>query len=305
MAVSNAGETGKRKSSFFSQDGSVLGLIVKVLVMGAVVGFLTYTGWLLLQDGNYPFAAAFFIVALMITLVFIRQSTIPLRWIAPGLVFLILFQLYPIFFTVVTAFTNYSTGRNVEKPIAIAAIERQTYVPEGSPAWGWTPLRADDGSAAVWIIDPADGTAYLAVPDQELIPATEVGGLQVDASGAPVSMDGFEVLPNNQRFVFVSQNQGVTFGDEDRGVQVTTSTEARQTRQRYVFDPELDAMIDQQDGTVFVQSDGHLHGRGRQDVVARLPGRCGFENFTRILTDPSLRGPFLTIFMPGPSSGLS
>jgi ABC-type sugar transport system permease subunit len=296
MAVSKAGETGKRKSSFFSQDGSVLGVIVKVVAMGAVVGFLTYTGWLLLQDGNYPFAIAFFIVALMITLVFIRQSTIPLRWIAPGLIFLILFQLYPIFFTVVTAFTNYSTGRNVERPVAIAAIERQTYVPEGSPAWGWTPLRADDGSAAVWIIDPADGLAYLAIPGEDFIPAAEVSGLQVDAIGAPVSMDGFEVLPNNQRFVFVSQNQGVTFGNEEQGVQVTTSTEARETRQRYVFDPALDAMIDQQDGTVFTNQMGIFTAEDGRTLAPGFPVGVGFENFRRILTDPNLRGPFLTVF---------
>ena len=297
MAVPTAGEPGGRKSSLFSQDGSMLGLLVKVLGLSAVVGLLTYTGWRLLTDGNYAFAAAFFITALLFTLVFVRQSTVPLRWIMPGLVFLILFQLYPIFFTVFTAFTNSSTGRNVEKPVAIAAIERLTYVPEGSPSWGWTPLQADDGSSAVWIIDPADGTAYLAVPDEDWIPASEVDGLQVDANGAPVSMDGFEVLPANQRFLFVSNNQGVTFGNEDQGVQVTSSTEARETRQRYVFDPEQDAMIDQQDGTVFVNQMGIFTAEDGRTLAPGFPVGVGFENFTRIITDPNIRGPFFTIFL--------
>ena len=297
MAVPAAGETGGRKSSLFSQDGSVLGLLVKVLGLSAVVGLLTYTGWRLLTDGNYAFAAAFFITALLLTLVFVRQSTVPLRWIMPGLVFLILFQLYPIFFTVFTSFTNYSTGRNVEKPVAIAAIERLTYVPEGSPAWGWTPLQADDGSAAVWIIDPADGTAYLALPGEEWIPASEVDGLQVDENGAPVSMDGFEVLPANQRFLFVSSNQGVTFGNEDQGVQVTSSTEARVTRQRYVFDPAQDAMIDQQDGTVFVAKNGIFTAEDGRTLAPGFPVGVGFSNFTSIFTNPAIRGPFFTIFI--------
>ena len=129
MAEPAAGGKRGRKATLFSQDGSVLGLLIKVLGLSVVVGLLTYTGWRLLGDGNYGFAAAFFITALLFTLVFVRQSTVPLRWIMPGLVFLILFQLYPIFFTVNTAFTNSSTGRNVEKPAAIAAIERLTYVP--------------------------------------------------------------------------------------------------------------------------------------------------------------------------------
>jgi ABC-type sugar transport system permease subunit len=296
MAVSTAGEKGGRKSSFFSRDGSVLGLLIKVVGLSAVVGLLTYTGWVLLQDGNYAFSAAFFITALLFTLVFVRQSTVPLRWIMPGLVFLILFQLYPIFFTVYTAFTNYSTGRNIERPAAIAAIERLTYVPEGSPAWGWTPLQGDDGSAAVWIIDPADGTAYLALPGEELIPAAEVEGLQLDESGAPVNMDGFTVQANNQRFLFVSANQGVTFGDEERGVQVTTSTEARQTRQRYVYDPDQNAMIDQQDGTVFVNQEGIFTAEDGRTLAPGHPVWVGLENFTSILTNPAIRGPFFTIF---------
>ena len=149
MAVTAAGDTGKPKRSGFSQDGSVLGLIVKIVALAVVVGFLTYTGWQLLNDGSPAFAAAFFICALMMTLVYIRKTTIPLRWIAPGLIFLILFQLYPIVFTVFTAFTNYSTGSNVEKPIAIDAIEALTYVPEGALTWNWIPLQAEDGSSAI------------------------------------------------------------------------------------------------------------------------------------------------------------
>ncbi|HRI57404.1 MAG TPA: hypothetical protein PK170_09950, partial [Anaerolineae bacterium] len=262
----------------------MLGLLIKVVGLSLVVGLLTYTGWVLLQDGNYAFAAAFFITALLFTLVFVRQSTLPLRWIMPGLVFLILFQLYPIYFTVYTAFTNYSTGRNVERPAAIAAIERLTYVPEGSPAWGWTPLQANDGTSAVWIIDPADGAAYLALPDEDFVSAAEVDGLQVDERGAPLSMDGFTVLPANQRFLFVSSNQNVTFGTEDRGVRVTSSTEARETRQRYVYDPAQNAMIDQQDGTVFVNQDGIFTAPDGRTLAPGHPVWVGLDNFTSLIT---------------------
>jgi ABC-type sugar transport system permease subunit len=274
----------------------VLGLIFKIIVLAAVVGFLTYTGWQLLSDGSYAFAAAFFICALMITLVFIRQTTIPLRWIAPGLIFLILFQLYPIFFTVTTAFTNYSTGRNVEKPIAIASIESQTFVPEGALTYNWFPLQAEDGSYAVWIIDSASGDAYLAVPGEDWIPASEAD-VQYDAEGNPVSANGYNLQAQNQRFLFVSSNQGVTFGTEDQGVQVVNTTEAKQTKQRYVYDPEQDAMVDQVDGTVYVATEGIFTAADGRILTPGFPVSVGFENFTKILTDPAIRGPFFTIFI--------
>ena len=297
MAVTTAGDTGKPKRSGFSQDGSVLGLIVKIVALAVVVGFLTYTGWQLLNDGSPAFAAAFFICALMMTLVYIRKTTIPLRWIAPGLIFLILFQLYPIVFTVFTAFTNYSTGNNVEKPIAIDAIEALTYVPEGALTWNWIPLQAEDGSSAIWITEPASGQSYLAPPDSDWIPASEVDGLEVGADGVPTSMDGYTVLPSNQRFLFVSSTQGVTFGTEDQGVQVTSTSEAKEVKQQYVYDEAADAMISQVDGTVYTNQEGIFTAEDGRTLAPGFPVSVGFENFTKIFTDPAIRGPFMIIFV--------
>ncbi|MFZ2488384.1 MAG: ABC transporter permease subunit [Anaerolineae bacterium] len=265
--------------------------------MALVVGLLTFIGWQLIRDGSYPFAAAFFITALLFTLVFVRQSTVPLRWIMPGLVFLILFQLYPVFFTVYTAFTNYSTGRNIEKPAAIGAIERLTYVPEGAPTWTWTPLKAADDSPAIWINEPGSGESYLATPNNDWVPAASAEGAQLDANGALTALTGYTVLANNQRFLFVSQNQGVTFGTEDQGVQVTNSNEAKETRQRYAYDAAQDAMVDQVDKTVYVNQSGLFTSADGKTLSPGFPVGVGMENFTRILSNPAIRGPFLTIFI--------
>ena len=297
MAATPAGESGKPKGSRVRKDESPLGIVIKLIVLAVVVGFLFYTGWQLVRDGSVAFAAAFFITAFMLVFVFMRKTTVPLRWIAPGLVFLILFQLYPIFFTFTTAFTNYSTGRNVGQPVAIEAIENLTYVPEGALTWNWTPLQAEDGSSAIWAVEPASGRAYLAVPDEEPIPAAEVAGLQLDANGAPVGMDGYTVLANDQRFLFVSSNQGVTFGTEDQGVQVTSTTEAKQVKQLYVYDEAQDAMIDQVDGTVYVATEGIFTAADGRTLAPGFPVSVGFENFVRIFTDPAIRGPFMIIFI--------
>lgn len=297
MAVQTAGETGGRKASRFSEEGSTLGLILKYAFLAIVVGFLTFSGWQLLQDGSYPFAATFFITALFITLVYVRRTTVPLRWIAPGLIFLILFQLYPVVFTVYTAFTNYSTGRNVEKAVAIRSIENQTYVPEGAPTFNWTPLQADDGTAAIWVINPATNEAFLAVPDQEWVPASDIEGLVLGADGLPTTIPGYTVQANNQRFLFVSANQGITFGTEEQGAQVTSSTEAKETRQKYVYDEAQDAVIDVATGTPYVNQEGIFTSAEGQIVTPGFPVNVGMENFTKILTDPAFRGPFFQIFI--------
>ncbi len=110
-------------------------------------------------------------------------------------------------------------------------------------------------------------------------------------------MDGYTVLANNQRFLFVSSNQGVTFGTEDQGVQVTSTTEAKQVKQLYVYDEAQDAMINQVDGTVYVATEGIFTAADGRMLAPGFPVSVGLENFVRILTDPAIRGPFMIIFV--------
>ncbi len=298
MAVQTAGETGGAGASRFSPGGTTLGTIARIGFVAVVVGFCMYFGYVLIQDGSYGLAVAFFVVALMVFVVFMRSVSLPLRWIVPGLIFLVLFQLYPVIFTIFTSFTNYSTGRNVEKPTAIRAIEDQTYVPPDAPTYNWTAFTAEDGTASVWFVDPVTGEAYFATVGQEAMPAADVPGVgPLDENGVPTSIEGYTPLPSNQRFVFVSQNQGVTFGTEEEGVQLTGANTAAPVRQRYVYDPAQDAMVDQQTNEVYINQEGIFTSADGKTLTPGSPVLVGLENYTSIITDPAIRGPFFTIFI--------
>ncbi|MCB0257264.1 MAG: ABC transporter permease subunit, partial [Anaerolineae bacterium] len=166
-----------------------------------------------------------------------------------------------------------------------------------APTFNWTPLQADDGTAAIWVINPATNEAFLAVPDQEWVPASDIEGLVLGADGLPTTIPGYTVQANNQRFLFVSANQGITFGTEEQGAQVTSSTEAKETRQKYVYDEAQDAVIDVATGTPYVNQEGIFTSAEGQIVTPGFPVNVGMENFTKILTDPAFRGPFFQIFI--------
>ena len=68
---------------------------------------------------------------LLIDLVYLapRRKTLPLKFLIPGTVFLIGFQIIPILFTINVAFSNYSTGHILTQGQAIAAIKINSLEP--------------------------------------------------------------------------------------------------------------------------------------------------------------------------------
>ncbi len=299
MAVPTARQTGGPPwASRFSLGDNLLGTIARLVFVALVVGICLVSGYLLIQDGSIGLAIAFFVVALLVFVVFLRTATLPLRWIVPGLIFMILFQLYPVVFTVSTAFTNYSTGRNLAKPAVIAQIESQTFVPESATVFNWTPFRASDGTNAIWAVDPSTGASYFAVLGAEEVAGADVPGVgTLDESGVPTSIEGYERLAQNQRFKFLSENKGVTFGSEERGVQITGAQTAAQLQQRYVYDEAQDAMVDQKTGVVYTNQEGIFTSPEGNTLTPGFPVSVGLNNFTKILTNEDIRGPFVTVFM--------
>ena len=71
------------------------------------------------------------LVTLGINVIFLNERFFPLRWMAPGLTLMALMALYPVLFTIYTAFTNYSDGHILSKQQAIERLGQDQFLPEG------------------------------------------------------------------------------------------------------------------------------------------------------------------------------
>ncbi|GAB4307643.1 DUF4896 domain-containing protein [Pseudothermotoga sp.] len=80
----------------------------------------------LIQNGYYELGVVFFILLFLIDFFIFNPRAYPYRYVAPALVLLFVLVLYPIYFTVKIAFTNYGTGHYMQKQ---EAIERLLYDP--------------------------------------------------------------------------------------------------------------------------------------------------------------------------------
>src|SRR3990172_2984984 len=120
------------KPSLASVGSSLSRIFLRLVILAVVDAFAVLLLILLIRDGVWPLAVILIATTVLINAINLSERFYPLRWMSPALAIIMLMVLYPIFFTVYSAFTNYSDGHLLTKVQAIHRIEQDTYLPEGA-----------------------------------------------------------------------------------------------------------------------------------------------------------------------------
>jgi arabinogalactan oligomer/maltooligosaccharide transport system permease protein len=273
------------------------GFVVK-LVLVLLVDALGVYGILAAAAQRQWGIVAFLAVALVaVNVVYFSRRAVPAKYLLPGLVFLLVYQVFVVLYTGYTAFTNYGDGHNSTRADALEAIliQREARVPD-SPTYALNVV-TDGSQLGLAVVDP-QGVAELGTAERALAP--------VDATvtdGRVTAVPGWQVLSfgdllNRQDEVFALR---VPLSDDPTSGSLRTTDGSN----GYVYastmrwDEQAGTLTDTATGTVyradegvgaFVGPDGSQLGTGWKVTV-------GFQNFTRVLSDPSLRGPFVGVLI--------
>ena len=250
--------------------------------------------------GYTPFAAAIVAITIFVNVVLLRKETYPIRWMVVGLVLMALFVVYPIIFTVWVAFTNYGEGHLITKEQAVAQLTEQTYLPAGGSAYTWTAFKSPEGEYALWLVDDA-GNGYLAKPGEPLAQPQpgELGVGEFDANGIPQAIEGYERLKPfaaavDKNLDFKNPDR-ILFGEDERTIQIRSSVEAAELLPLYVYDPDQDAIIDQETGLVYKNLRGTFTSSSGQALRPGFIESIRFDNFDNFFRNPALRGPLVRL----------
>ncbi len=246
----------------------------------------------LVGEGSYPLALVLTVVVVFITATFLVERLSPYRWLSIGLSLTILFVLYPILFTIYLSTTNTGHGHILTKQQAVASLERVTYVPEGGQQFSWTAFRSAEGEYLLWLQD-REGAAYLARPGAALEPAAGVG--ELDERGIPLEIEGYQRLERRDVIVLLDQLGKIEFGEPPHTVRIASLNAAATAQQRYRYDAQQDAMIDQQTGLVYRPDRGTFVADTGQTLTPGFFVDVGLSNFNRFFSSAALRGPLATI----------
>ena len=285
------------KVSAWNSQAFGVGFIVKLVLMALVNALGVYVIWAAWNASSWVLLGAMVVILAALDYVyFTNRYTIPGKYVAPGLVFLLVFQIFVIFYTGYISLTNYGDGHNLDKDQAVSAIlaQNEKRVP-GSAAYPLTVVFQGDAFGFA-IVD--NGQVKVGTADQPLTaaPSATLAGNKVTA------IPGFSIATSQQ--IFANQqavtNLRVPFSTNasEGSIRTQNGTIGYLYKSIFVFDAAAGTMTDTEKNVVYTASD-----RGQfvaPDGTALPTGwrvMVGFENFTKAFTDTQYSGPFLRVML--------
>ncbi|MGC4786489.1 ABC transporter permease subunit [Micromonospora sp. DT178] len=290
------GLPGKSRTARHHAPITATGLLVKVVLLGLTAGIAVWAAFPLVEAEKWIGLAVLAATTVGLFYLYLTRRHIPAKYLVPGTLFLIAFQIVPVLYTASTAFTNFGDGHRGTKDDAVVAIQTASVkqVP-GSTEYALSVATEGDpatGPLVFLVSDPGTGT----------VSAGDAGGLRqldpADVTVAPggkvTAADGYTVLNFGQasaRSQEITDLVVPTSGGALRSAGLSRAYEGKAIR---AYDAGCDCIKDIESGKTwtadeetgaFVAADGERLAQGWKVTV-------GLENFSRVLTDPAISGPF-------------
>lgn len=226
-----------------------------------------------------------------------RRWTLPAKFMIPGTIFLVAFQVIPIAYTIDVAFTNYSTGHILTKQQAISTIEINSLEPPTNGGeYDMAPAKDATGNLVLLLHDETNGKVYVGTTNG-LAPLRK-GSYTIGSLGAPSAARGYTLYRGAALFALDKQLRNFkvpTTGQSSIQPQGTTVAVELQPTLRY--EPSRNAFVRISDGKLFRDNGDGSFVADKQELEPGWKTYTGFKNFSRIVHDPLVRTPFLSIFL--------
>lgn len=269
------------------------GFVVKLVLMAIVNAFgilgiiaaFRAQSWLI-----FGIAVLLLVVA---DVVYFTKRALPMKYLFPGLAFLLIFQVFIFAYTAYIAFTNYGAGHvgTQEQAVQAALIQGERIV-DGSERY---PLAVVERGGEYGLAINDDGDIKAGSADQ---PLETVG--EMSASGAPKEVPGWTVLSLNQVLSLQSEITAIRVPMSDDPNDGSLRTRDGATGTVYLstmqWDAQAQTITDTATGTVYHATDaGTFTSDDGQSLPTGWMVHVGFDNFLRLFTDSSMIQPLALV----------
>ncbi|MFI6599996.1 ABC transporter permease subunit [Nonomuraea sp. NPDC050536] len=244
--------------------------MVKFLILGVVDALAVYGLVGLAGQRAWWMFGVLLAGVVAVNAVYLGRRAVPAKYLAPGVALLLVYQVYVVFYTGYAAFTNYGDGHNGTKADAVAAILAGSEIRVPGPSLA-IRVASRDGELGFLVDGARVGTRA------GLVPVTP----------------GWRALPYDQIVARQAEIAALRVPSGDGGLRTADGITAARYRPTMTY----------RDGTM-VDAHGVIYRDDGRGVFAAADGRrlspgwkvfVGPENFTSVLTNAEIRGPFLGV----------
>ena len=275
---------------------TVTGLGIKAVLLGAVAAVALWAAFPLVEAGAWVGLGILAAATLGIFYVYLSRRHIPAKYLVPGTLFLLVFQLLPVLYTASVAFSNFGDGHRGSKEQAITAIETAsvTQVP-GSAEYALsvaTTGEAATGELVFLLSDPATGQVFAG--DADGLTPLPAGSYTVDAGGRVAGASGYTILNAGQASARSQEITGLAVPTDGGAILAVGLSRAYEGRALRTYDAACDCIVDASTGQRWRAdgSEGSFVSANGDRLAQGWRVNVGLDNLTRVFTDPRISGPF-------------
>lgn len=271
------------------------GFLAKLVLLAVVDAFGVYTLLAAWAEQAWGIFGSMAVLLVLANWVYFSKRALPLKYILPGLAFLLVYQVFVVAFTGYIAFTNYGDGHNSTKTHAVEALLAQNERRVADSAAYPLTVVERDGQLGFAIVDD-NGDVQVGTAED---PFTEADDAVV-TDGRVAEVPGWTVLTRPQ---ILDRQADVTtlrvpYTDDPEDGSIRT----QDGRQGFVFESVLeydeaaDTMTNTETGVVYRPNDrGQFEAPDGSTLNVGWRVFIGAENFTTVFDDSRYLEPFLRI----------
>ncbi len=272
------------------------GFVVKLILIGLINAFgvsIIYSAWV--EHSWGILIAMVTILAAVDYTYFTNRHTLPAKYILPGVVFLLVFQIFAILYNGFIAFTNYGDGNRLGSPdeAAAFALLQDVRPKDGGATYPMTVVE-DAGELFLAIID--DGRVLVGNAEN---PLAVVDGAVVSNGTTVTALPGYTPVT---RFSAEIQQAIVQIGVPVEGqpglvIKTDNAMTAYEAMSTLTYDPATRTITDTTTGQQYHARDtGFFRADGEADAGARFRTgwrvMVGFDNFVKAFFSNSQYGQY-------------
>ena len=276
-----------------------LGLIFKVTALATINAVALWTVGQLIPEGVWLGVAFVVVATVALDLIFLTGArwAIPFKYLLPGTIFLVAFQLYPVLYTAYISTTNLGTGNILDKESAIEQVVATSIgATESDISYPARAAQSSDGELGLILTDVRTDPPSIFVGTIEGLTLIEEPDIVRDGDRIQ-SAGAFTALNLGQAADFEQDLANLEIPADEGVIRLRTFSRASLVGYRLQYDESADTITDVETGQVYRPQEGYFRA---EDGTRLNPGweiNIGFENYRRVFTSEAIRGPFLRVFV--------